>query len=591
MKSWPASEGDRPIFVERKLGQSPRLVVAGTASGVGKTSLVLGIVRALVRQGLRVQPFKVGPDFLDPTYLARASGRTCYNLDAWMSSHDYVRRLFARAAADADLAVIEGVMGLFDGASPNALEGSTAEIAALLRAPILLVLNAHGAARSLAATVKGFAEFEPGVSLAGVIANQSGSSRHVAWLNEALASAGLPPLLGAMPRGSLPSLESRHLGLTTADESVLDEATLDALADACQEHLDMPRLLEIARAEAIDNCQGACAEGLPLPLGEGRGEGSPGKGQPPEIGTRSSFPSPQPSPKGRGGPATRRRVRLGIARDEAFHFYYPDNLESLAAAGAQWAEFSPLADCRLPEDLDGLYFGGGYPEVHAARLAANHPMLDDVRRFAASRRAVYAECGGLMYLGRAIRTLDGVRQIMAGVLPLETAMLPRLKSLGYAEVSLAGDSLWGAAGDGCRGHEFHYSQIVADDALAEGWRPAYSLRRRRAAGRRRGRLCKGPAAGQLRPLALGLASHNHRTLFSLLRRNLMNDAPLCRRPPHHQPRQPAAEVNRRFMAMVERIAACGWAWSASCRRSFRSRGRTFPIASPNWPPPACGGSC
>ena len=261
---------------------------------MGKTSLVLGIVRALARQGLRVQTFKVGPDFLDPTYLARASGRTCYNLDAWMTSPEYVRRLFARAAADADLAVIEGVMGLFDGASPNAFEGSTAEIASLLAAPILLVVNAHGAARSLAATVKGFTEFEPGLSVAGVIANQSGSSRHAAWLSEALASAALPPLVGATPRGSLPALQSRHLGLATADEAVLDEATLDVLADACEEHLDMPRLLEIARANVF------CASSPPLPPGEGRGEGKFPAVKHRAAESPPGSPHPNPLPKGEG---------------------------------------------------------------------------------------------------------------------------------------------------------------------------------------------------------------------------------------------------------------------------------------------------
>ena len=282
---------------------------------------------------------------------------------------------------------------------------------------------------------------------------------------------------------------------------------------------------------------------------------------------------------------TRRRVRLGIARDEAFHFYYPDNLESLAAAGAEWAEFSPLADRRLPEDLDGLYFGGGYPEVHAARLAANRSMLDDVRRFASSGRAVYAECGGLMYLGRSLRTLDGARQTMAGVLPLETAMLPRLKTLGYAEVSLAGDSLWGAAGDGCRGHEFHYSEIVADDALAEGWRPAYSLRRRRAASPVAEGFAKGRAAGQLRPPALGLAADNRPIAFWPAAKE-----PYERRPlpagllivSHGSPRPKPTAASWRWSSGSPR----GWAWSASCRRSFRSRGRTFPTAWPSWP--RCG---
>ncbi len=172
-------------------------------------------------------------------------------------------------------------------------------------------------------------------------------------------------------------------------------------------------------------------------------------------------------------------MRLGIARDEAFHFYYPDNLETLQSGGAELAAFSPLADGALPEDLDGLYFGGGYPEVHAARLAANRPMLDAVRRFSASGRPVYAECGGLMYLGGAVRTLDGARHAMAGVVPVETAMLKTLKTLGYTEATFTGDWLWGAAGDACRGHEFHYSEIVADRGRAEGWQPAYHLHHRR----------------------------------------------------------------------------------------------------------------
>jgi cobyrinic acid a,c-diamide synthase len=420
-------------------------VIAGTASGVGKTSLALGLVRAWVRQGLRVQTFKVGPDFLDPTYLARASGRTCYNLDSWMSSPDHVRQCFARATADAELAVIEGVMGLFDGASPAALEGSTAEIALLLDAPVVLVAGAHGAARSLAATVKGFADFEPGLRVAGVIANQAGSSRHRAWLAEALAGAKLPPLLGAVPRDALAPLQSRHLGLLTADQNNLDERTLESLADACMEHVDMKALMQLAK-------------NLPSPFGRGAG----GEGACPA----------RPD-------AVARRVRLGIARDEAFHFYYPDNLEALERGGAELAAFSPLEDNALPDDLDALYLGGGYPEVYAARLSANGPMLEAVRRFAESGRCVYAECGGLMYLGRRLKTLEGRQFPLAGVLPVETTMLANLKTLGYAEVTLRGDSLWGAAGDSCRGHEFHYSDLVVDGSLTDGWRPAYAVRRRR----------------------------------------------------------------------------------------------------------------
>ena len=430
----------------------PRLVIAGTGSGIGKTSLALGLVRSLTREGLRVQTFKVGPDFLDPTYLARASGRTCYNLDAWMSSPDYVRQLFTRASAGADLAVIEGVMGLFDGASPTAIEGSTAEIARLLAAPVVLVVGVHGVARSLAATVKGFAEFEPGVCVAGVIANQAGSPRHKAWLADALAGAALPPLLGAVPRGALPPLQSRHLGLVTADHGGLNEQTLDLLADACVQHLDLKTLLKLAR-EAMPLHSSALAE--------------------PVV------------------PAPMAQVRLGIARDDAFHFYYPDNLEAFQRGGATLVPFSPLTDAALPEELDGLYLGGGYPELHAARLSANTAMLAALGRFAAAGRAIYAECGGLMYLGNSLQTLDGARFPLAGVLPIDTLMCKSLKTLGYAEVALASDSLWGSTGQTCRGHEFHYSTIVADGRGCDGWQPAYSVRRRRDDAATTEGFCKG----------------------------------------------------------------------------------------------------
>lgn len=419
----------------------PRLVIAGTASGVGKTSLTLGLVRALVRQGLRVQTFKVGPDFLDPTYLARASGRTCYNLDGWMTARAYVGQLFARAAANADLAIIEGVMGMFDGASARTLEGSTAEIAGWLHAPVLLVVDAHGAARSLAATVKGFAEFEASVRVAGVLANRSGSAQHRLHLAEALADAALPPLVGAVPRGAFPSLESRHLGLVTADRQTLTDPALERLADACQEHVDLSLVVKLARSA------GTTAGEEPL--------------TPPRANAASR----------------QSKVRLGIARDEAFHFYYPDNLESLETAGAELVPYSPLADATLPENLDGLYLGGGYPEVHAARLAENAGMLESVRRFAAAR-PVYAECGGLIYLARSVTALDGSRHDLTGVLPIDVAMLPSLRALGYSEVSLLADGLWGPAGAVCRGHEFHYSEITVDDALTHGWRRAYALRHR-----------------------------------------------------------------------------------------------------------------
>jgi cobyrinic acid a,c-diamide synthase len=416
------------------------LVIAGSASGVGKTSLALGLTRALSRQGLQVQTFKAGPDFLDPTYLRLASGRTCHNLDGWMTSQRYVRELFASATADSDVAIVEGVMGLFDGASPAALDGSTAELAAWLDAPVILVANAHGAARSLAALVHGFAGFEPSVRVAGVIANQGGSVRHRAWLSEALSSRSLPPLVGMVPRGALPALPSRHLGLVTADQAGLSPAFLDQLADACLQHLDTDLLMELAHS-----------------AGEVEIE-------PPGV---------------RLAVATR-TIRLGIARDEAFHFYYPDNLAMLQRGGVQLVPFSPLAENQLPENVDALYLGGGYPELYAERLANNAAMLAAVRQFAHGGGCIYAECGGLMYLGRSLTTPEGCRYPLTGVLPIDTAMRKSARMLAYAEAILAVDSLWGRAGQVYRGHEFHYSEITEDDTRSDGWQPAYRVRRRGA---------------------------------------------------------------------------------------------------------------
>jgi cobyrinic acid a,c-diamide synthase len=417
----------------------PRLVIAGTSSGVGKTSLTLGLTAALCRRGLKVQTFKVGPDFLDPTWLSLASGRPCLNLDGWMCGPQYVRELFTKVSADADIALIEGVMGLFDGADPASAQGSTAEIARWLDAPVLLVVNAHGMARSLAALVKGFADFDPELHLAGTIANRCGSARHAEWLGEALAAVGLPPLAGAVLRDSLPSLPSRHLGLVTADRQNLSATALNELADAVELQLDLPRILKLA------------AKVPPAPV--------------------SSAPT---IPEINGRP-----VRIGLAFDEAFHFYYPDNLQALEAAGADLVRFSPLRDPDLPDGLDALYLGGGYPEEHAATLEANQTMRQAVAAFAAAGRPIYGECGGLMYLSEGIELRDGTRHAMAGALPFATRMLATRKRLGYAEVRQLAKGPFGAAGTCLRGHEFHYSEIIGQPS-ASNWQPAWQVSYRRA---------------------------------------------------------------------------------------------------------------
>ncbi len=409
--------------------------MGGTGSGVGKTSITLGVVAALRKRGLKVQTFKVGPDFLDPSYLTIASGRTCYNLDSWMSSPEYVRKLFAKATADADIAIIEGVMGLFDGASPTALTGSTAEIASLIDSPVVLIANAHGAARSFAAMVAGFTDFEEQVNIAAVIANHSGSERHRDWLSESLAGANLPPLVGAVKRNSLPQLPSRHLGLVTADKNNLSEETIAELADRCEEYIDVDAILETA------------SQAKPFEAEAEKPATTPGK------------------------------IRIGIARDAAFHFYYPDNIEALERCGCEIVNFSPLNDKTLPEALDAIYLGGGYPEENAKALAANENMLRDVHKFAGSGGYVYAECGGLMYLGEKLTTRGSEEYQMAGVLPIATQMLERFKSLGYVEAKLTQDCIWGKSGDRLRGHEFHYSELSATGNDSD-WSKPYEITRR-----------------------------------------------------------------------------------------------------------------
>ncbi len=418
----------------------PRIVIAGTQSGTGKTSLALALVASLKRRGLQVQTFKAGPDFLDPSYLALASGRPCYNLDGWMTGMEYVLGLFYRTTEDVDVAVIEGVMGLFDGSDPATSEGSTAEIARWLDGPVLLVVNVHGMARSLAATVKGYVEFDRDVRIAGVIANQSGSDGHRDWLAQSLESASLPPLLGAIPRGALPTLPSRHLGLVRADPQHLPQSALEELADALEKQVSLEAIMRIAK---------------------------------------SASPLFAPEPTLEVKPC-RKRVSIGVAHDRAFHFYYPDNLDELALRGCELVWFSPLDERKLPGGLGGIYLGGGYPEEYAGGLSDNEEMMEAIRQFASRGFPIYAECGGLMYLTRGIETSGKERYPMVGLLPAWSRMLDRLQSLGYVEITLTANSLWGARDTGLRGHEFHYSELIGDP-LGDGlWTSVYRLKHRRS---------------------------------------------------------------------------------------------------------------
>jgi cobyrinic acid a,c-diamide synthase len=386
---------------------------------------------AFTRRGLRVQPFKVGPDFIDPGFHQAASGRRSRNLDGWMLSRTANLEVFASACTGADLAVIEGVMGLFDGREAAAETGSTAEMAKWLGAPVLLVVDASAIARSAAALVRGFESFDPGLNLSGVLFNRTGGQRHADLLREAVSAC-----CRAVPAGSLPGnekigLPSRHLGLTMADEA-LTNTVLDEMVAWLEKHVDLNALLALAR----------------------------------EHSTSLADPPSKPVPR------TASKVRIGLARDAAFCFYYEDNLDLLREAGAELVVFSPIADQELPAEIGGLYIGGGYPELHAAKLSENRPMLAAIRQFAQSGAPIYAECGGFMYLTEAIVDGDGREYPMAGLFSTRARMQRRLAALGYLEAEAGADMPWLRAGERLRGHEFRYSEI---DGMPVGTRRCLRL--------------------------------------------------------------------------------------------------------------------
>jgi cobyrinic acid a,c-diamide synthase len=395
----------------------PRLLIGGAASGVGKTTFTAGLCRALQRRGLRVALFKCGPDYLDPSYHRRASGRSVHNLDGWLMGRDAVRETFARNAEDVDISLIEGVMGLFDGADPSGLSGSSAEIAQWLQAPIVLVCDARGMARSVAALAHGFATFEAGVTLSGMICNRLGSAGHLELLKR--AERGVP-VLGGMLKDAEHAFPERHLGLHSAEE-IDPERAFDAFADQIETHCDVARLIELARS------------------------------------------APALSGAAERAPARPKRCRIGVARDEAFHFYYDANLRMLEHAGAELVEFSPLRAAQLPE-VDGVYIGGGYPEVHARALEANTSMRRALRALAERGSPMYAECGGLMYLCDSLTTHAGDRHEMLGLVPGCAIMTERLQALGYVEVETAADSVLGPRGTRFRGHQFRHSRFETGQA-------------------------------------------------------------------------------------------------------------------------------
>ena len=390
---------------------APGLLIAAPASGSGKTTLTLALLRHFRQAGLAVGSIKVGPDFIDPAFHAAASGRPCLNIDGWAMRPDTVAALVAEAASDVELVIGEGVMGLFDGAADGT--GSTADLSALTGWPVVLVLDVRGQAASAAATLAGFARHRDDVTVAGVVFNRVGGDRHRRLLQQSCSGLGIP-ILGYLPRDPDLVLPDRHLGLVQASEHEDLEAFLRLAADRIASHLDIDALRALAR--------------------------------PAHLATGDAGPTVPPPGQ-----------RIAVARDTAFAFTYPAMLEGWRRAGAEIVPFSPLADAPPDAGADAVFLPGGYPELHAGRLAANGGFLDGLRRAAAGGVAIYGECGGYMVLGDTLTDADGVRHPMAGLLPVDCAFdAPRL-SLGYREVGLTGAGPLGAAGQRYRGHEFHYA--------------------------------------------------------------------------------------------------------------------------------------
>ncbi|MEH6379665.1 cobyrinate a,c-diamide synthase [Streptomyces sp. KLMMK] len=406
----------------------PRLVIAAPASGSGKTTVATGLMRAFADAGLAVSPHKVGPDYIDPGYHALATGRPGRNLDAYMCGPDRVAPLFLHGAAGCDVAVVEGVMGLYDGASGQGELASTAHVAKLLKAPVVLVVDASSQSRSVAALVHGFASWDPEVRVAGVILNKVGSDRHEALLREALTESGVP-VLGAVRRAEQVHTPSRHLGLVpVAERSTEATDAVAAQAARVREGCDLEGLLALARSAPPLVDEPWAPHGL-------------------RAGAPASHPVP--AHKTATGPHPESRPVIAVAGGPAFTFSYAEHTELLRAAGAEVVTFDPLRDEALPEGTAALVIGGGFPEVYAPELSANEPLRKEVAALAATGAPVVAECAGLLYLSRS---LDG--RPMCGVLPADARMSGRL-TLGYREAVAIADNVLAQAGTRVRGHEFH----------------------------------------------------------------------------------------------------------------------------------------
>jgi len=394
----------------------PRLVLGAPHGRSGKTTIALGLIAALVKRGFTIQPFKKGPDYIDPSWLTLAAGRPCRNLDLYFMTPHQLRNSFLLGCQGANLAIVEGAMGLFDGLDLKGT-GSTAEIALALEAPVILVLDATRMTRSAAALVQGFKQFDPRVKLAGILLNRVARPRHEEMLRCAIEEYTGLPVVGALPKDERYVIPDRHLGLVPATENEKLYGALEATREAIEANVDLDRLLDIARAAPPLVC-----EEIPESV----------------------------------GPVA--KVRLGVLRDRAFHFYYPENLEALTRAGAELVFIDSLKEATLPP-VDGLYIGGGFPEVFAGNLEENSSLRQDIRRAAREGLPIYAECGGLMYLARRIKYGERWYE-MVGALPLDVQMENKPQGHGYTFLKACTGNPFFKEETGIKGHEFHHSRVV-----------------------------------------------------------------------------------------------------------------------------------
>jgi len=394
-----------------------RIVIAGTGSGVGKTTLTIGLMAALQKKGLSVQGFKCGPDYIDPTYHTAVTGRTSRNLDSWMLEKETVLDIFERGSRGADISIIEGVMGFFDGKDPKNNEGSTADISMLTQSPVILIVNCASMARSAAAIVKGFQAFADGPNIVGVIANRVGSKGHFQIVKTAVEQECGIPVIGYLKRESEIEIPERHLGLIPSIERGELDDFFNKVGELVSETIDLEHLLELSVAE-------------PLPAAKEE-----------SIFRKKEEPI----------------VKIAVAKDAAFNFYYPENLELLEAYGATLVYFSPLANEALPADVDGLYLGGGFPEEFAKELSENVEVSESVKSAIEAGLPTLAECGGFMYLTESIETTSQDVFPMVGLIPGKVKMQDKLAAIGYREISGQNDNYLLPHDVVARGHEFHYS--------------------------------------------------------------------------------------------------------------------------------------